>query len=164
MPEMLSASIIELFKLQISHEMYNSQFYTKVGMQLKNMGLDNIGNHFYCTQVEEELEHKKKICDYLIDRNINVEIIPVPEVEFNFISMSDVAMQYLNLEILTTERLKNIAKEALMESDFITFNFASDMIDIQRVEESEALSFTDKIALTNNDMKVMLLFDANFSL
>jgi ferritin len=164
MAEMLSSNIIELLKLQVSHELYNSQFYTKVGMTLKNMGLDNIGNHFYDTQREEEQEHKKLLCDYLIDRNINIDFISVPEVIFNFSSMSDVADSYLALEMLTTDKLKSIAKVALMESDFITFNFMSKMIDIQRTEESEALSFKDKITLTNNDMKVILLFDANFSL
>jgi ferritin len=164
MTEMLSTNLVELFKLQISHELYNSQFYTKVGMTLKNMGLDNIGNHFYDTQREEEQGHKKLLCDYLIDRNINVEIIPIPEVNFNFTTMSDVASQYLALEMLTTARLKEIAKVALIESDFITFGFVTEMINIQRVEESEALSFKDKITLINDDMKVVLLFDANFSL
>ncbi len=45
---------------------------------------------------------------------------------------------YLDLEIETTESIKLLCKQALVDSDFISFNFLNDFIKDQLSEENEA--------------------------
>lgn len=160
----VSPRLVELLNQQITHEAYNSQLYHKLGGHLINMGLNNIGDFFYSNQVDEEHDHQKMVSKYLTDRNEKVEMYTVPAVDENFNSMTFIQFMelYLRTEQSTTEKLKNIASISLEESDFLTFKFAQDLLEIQRVEEEESITMLDRAKMTENDMKVILLWDTNF--
>lgn len=158
----ISSEILSLLNLQIAHELYNSSLYRKLGSHLKRLGLDNIGSFFAEDQVNEEISHAESITRFIEDRNEKVEALQIPEVKVEFNSMMQIADLYLNQEQTTTEKLKMIARTAIDENDFITFDFIREMITKQRTEESEALTFKDRAYMTGNDTKTILIWDANF--
>lgn len=154
--------MVQLLNEQIAHEKYNASKYLKLGSRLKNKGLENIGAHFSKTQYEEENSHASMIANYLTDRNADVEALGVEPCNEVFDSIIAIGQSYLAQEQLTTQRLENIARIALQDMDFLTFKFAQDMLEIQRVEEDEAQTFLDKSLLTGGDWAFILIWDANF--
>lgn len=158
----LSSAILQLLNEQIAHELYNSNLYKKIGSYLKNIGLDNIGDHFYDDQTKEEHSHADKITSFLVDRNEKVELLSIPEVNIEFTDIIQIAELYVVQEQLTTSYLTKIASQSLIENDYITFGFMQEMINYQRVEESESITFRDRALMTQNDYKTVLIWDANF--
>jgi ferritin len=160
----ISEESLRLLNNQIKEEMYNSQFYRYIGSYLKQMGLDNIGSYFGDTQVQEEQSHSQMITDYINDRNEKVIVLPVPEVNIEFQSLTQLAELYLQREQITTAKLSIIASNALSESDFMLFDFMQGLVKIQRDEERDALSYLDRARMADNDLKTYLIWDANFKI
>ncbi len=160
----ISAKILDMLNKQIAHEGLNAQKYALIGAELKNIGLDNIGDHFFSNQVLEEQSHQQMIRKYIVDRNERVLGYSIPEFTFQYSDIFDVANLYLTTEKETTSKLKTIAVSALTESDLITYDFIMGMIKIQEAEEAEALSFFDKAKLSDGNPEILLLWDANFKL
>lgn len=158
----LDSTILRLLNEQIAHELYNSNFYRKIGSYLKNIGLDNLGSHFYDDQVSEEQGHAKLVTDFIVSRNEKVDSLTIPEVTISLRDIIQIAELYLKQEKDTTAKLSTIASQALSNADFITFGFMQDMIDKQRIEEEEAFTFLDKARMTQNDYKVVLVWDASY--
>lgn len=148
---------------QICVEGYNSQFYLKIFSCLKNKGLDNLAEFFQKQYFDEET-HKKKIVDYIVGRNEDVKLFSIPEVDFTFDGIVSLSETYLEREKNTTESLKRIASAAVNEGDYLTYNFAIDLLREQFEEEEKAFTFKDKALLTSDDWGHVLLWDANFKL
>jgi len=159
----VSSNLLQLLNEQISHEGYNAQLYLKIGTYLRNKGLNKMAAHFI-GQVDEEHSHQKKIADYLTDRNEEVLALTIPEVALSFTGIKQIAFLYLKQEQDTTAKLKSIARAAFEENDLLTFRFLQEVLEYQRSEEDEALTFQDKAELANDDWQTILLWDANFSL
>ena len=86
---------------QIAHEMYNANLYLYICAFLRNKGLDNLAKHFE-GQHAEETEHAKEFVSLLTDLNADVYISEIDGIEMSFNTILDVALAYLNREILTT--------------------------------------------------------------
>lgn len=159
----ISPELLQKLYLQIFMEGYNSQFYLKIFTCLKNMGLDNIAK-FFDDQHNDEHNHKKKIVDYIVGRNEDVQLYSIPETIFTLSSMTQLAQDYLNREKQTTESLKAIAKHAVSAGDYLTYNFMIDMLREQYEEEEKAFTFKDKAGLVGDSWSSVLLWDSNFQL
>lgn len=157
----ISSQLIQMLNEQLAHEAYNSRLYLKIGAYVKNLGLDNIASLFY-GQFDEENGHQKKVVDYLTDRNELVLCLNVPNVDFNPTTLTSIADAYLKQEQLTTAMLKEIAKQAMAEMDLMTFKWAQDMLEQQRIEEEEAITFRDKMYMAGDNLKTLVLLDAEF--
>jgi ferritin len=158
----ISEESLRLLNEQVRHELWNSSIYRYIGSYLKKMGLDNIGDFFYKTQVQEEFEHSNLISDYINDRNENVLALSVPDGNLQIKSLTNLAELYNERETITTEKLNMIANQAFNEGDYMLFDFMREMIAKQRVEMEESLTFLDKARMADNDLKTWLIWDANF--
>lgn len=159
----ISTKTLTMLIQQISDESYNAHLYLKIYSYLKNKGLDNMAAHFR-HQFEEEIEHQKMIADYITDRNEDIIVLGVNEVDFEPTNLLEVANTYLKQEQHTTKKLINIAKSAFEESDFITFSFMQEMINNQKEEEEEAFTFLDKVELIGEDWSNIVLLDQAFKI
>lgn len=159
----VSNKLIGMIHDQIAHEAYNAHLYLKIATNLENMGLDNIAKHFH-GQFAEENEHQAKFSGYLTDRNENVVIKSTPAVDVNPSDIVDIADKYLKQEQLTTKKIKDISKVAWDEWDLLTFNFLHEMLEIQLIEEKEALTFRDQAKFIGSDKSALLLWNMNFKL
>jgi ferritin len=158
----ISEVSLGLLNNQIKNELQNSNRYRYIGSYLKKLGLDNIGNFFAVDQVNEEFEHSKLITDYINDRNEQVETLPVPSGNVQINSLTNLAELYNEFEKATTASLSAIFKQAFDEGDYMLADFLRELIQKQRVEESESETFLDKAKMADNDLKTWLIWDANF--
>lgn len=157
----VSDALIGMLHEQMAHELYNAQLYLKIATNLRNQGLDNLAKLFD-GQVVEEHGHQALIAAYLTDRNEDVELVAIEAVNENPKDILEIASKFVSQEQLTTKKLKAIAKAAWDEWDLITFQFVQDLINKQRIEEAEALSFQDQAELTGGNKPTVLLWNMNF--
>ena len=158
----LSPKLLKMLCEQIAHESYNSHLYLKMSSALKINGLDKLGAHFD-GQFSEENGHQKLVADFISDRNEPAQIMAVPAVDVDPSGILEIAQLYVKQEKLTTAKLKAIAKAAWDEFDLIAFDFLSEMIDKQRVEEEEAMTFADQAALTKGEPSAVLFWNNTYA-
>ena len=89
--------------------------------------------------MEEELSHAKKIIDFCTNAGVELNFEQIDKIDLSE-SFDPVKLmtKYLDLEIETTESIRRLCKQALVDSDFISFNFLNDFIKDQLSEENEA--------------------------
>lgn len=160
----ISEESLRLLNEQLKSELHNSQKYRYIGSYLKRIGLNNIGDYFLSHQVNEEISHCDAITNYINDRDEKVLTHPIPSGNVEFNSLTELADLYLELEQQTTMKLSVIASQALSEGDFMLYDFMLEMVRKQREEEDHALSFKNRADMAQNDMKIWLLWDADFKI
>ena len=167
----ISDDLLLLFHQQIVHELFNSQLYKYIGAVLKNIGLDNIGDFFFgeASEATGEISHQLIVINYLIDRNMPVEFLPIPDLGFTLDSTSptllkDIGEKYVAQEKQTTQYLKNITGLALEQDDFLSYDLGLGMLHEQREEEALSQSFLDKVNLLGTSLSEWVLFDKDFEL
>lgn len=150
----LASSICE----QLGHEKFNANLYLYIAGFLKNKGFDNLAKHFE-EQHDEETNHSKMIYGLLTDLNSEVIVPEIDDPTFPINSILDVAKAYLDREILTTESLNEIKKQAIEDDNCIVEEFVRGMITLQQNELSEATDFDDKAQIIGEDWKWVLMWD-----
>ena len=156
--KLISDNLISVLIEQLGHEKYNANLYLFIGGFLKNKGLNNLAKIFE-GQYTEEIEHAMMIYNLLTDMNAPVVIPEIPRIEFVFNSIIDIANQYLEREILTTQSLDDIKKLAIEENNPVVEERMRYMITLQQHEYSEATDFVDKAELTGGDWRFVFLWD-----
>lgn len=146
MKPLMSDNLRNALCQQISHEKYNSNLYMYICGFLRNKGLDNLAKHFE-EQHNEEFEHSIEFFNLLTDLNADVIIPEIDEIDFPIAVIHDIAMVYLDREILTTTSINEIKKMAISEDCPVVEEKMRDMISKQQVEYEEATSFMDKAML-----------------
>ena len=134
----VSDALAGLLMIQIKHEQTNANTYGVMSNYFDSIGLNSC-HKWFSHQMEEELNHAKKIIDFCTDAGVELSFNQVDKVDLSD-SFDPVKLmtKYLDLEIETTESIKVLCKQALVDSDFISFNFLNDFIKDQLSEENEA--------------------------
>lgn len=158
MNKLISDELTSSLQEQVGHEKFNANLYLFIAGWLKNKGLNNLASHFD-SQHDEETQHAKIIFDLLTDLNAPVRIPEIGEVNLSFGNVLDIAKAYLDREILTTESLNDIKKQAIEEDNPVVEERMREMIKLQQAEYSEATDWMDKAEMIGNDWKFVLLWD-----
>jgi len=140
---------------QIAHEMYNANLYLYICAFLRNKGLDNLAKHFE-GQHAEETEHAKEFVSLLTDLNADVYISEIDGIEMSFNTILDVALAYLNREILTTASIQGIKELSIQNNNPVVEEKMRNMITKQQKEYEEATTFLDKASVLTEWWQVFL--------
>ena len=140
---LLNESLSSALHEQWSQERFNSHVYLYIAGYLKNMGLDNIAKLFL-NQHDEEISHSKQIFDFLTDTNSEIKILEVPAVSVDCSTIGNIAKEYLQREIATTDSLNSIKLLAIEQNEPLTEEFMRTMLSQQVKEIEEANGFMDK--------------------
>lgn len=162
MMPLISESVRESLIQQISHELYNSNFYMRVGAFLQSKGLKNMAK-FFENQIKEEREHADIVYKLLTDLGDDFQVPEVDAVSIDFSSLPVLAEAYLQREMETTISLKEIMDMAAEENSagcsVVQARMLS-MIKKQQSELDEASTFYQKVSIIGDDWKTALLLDA----
>jgi len=118
---------------QITSEAYASQLYLQMSMWAEDKGLPG-ASKFFRGHVAEEMDHRNRLVDYLVecDAPVRLQAIPAPTADFDsLVSIIDAAYDH---EKLVTEQIDALASLALDRRDFNTFNMLQWFIAEQREE------------------------------
>ena len=147
---LISETLCQALCAQLSHERYNAGVYLYLASFLQNKGLDGLAKLFL-EHWDEENSHAKQIQEFLVDMNATVHMLSVGDVNEPLDTVIDIAELYLSTEKETTESLSAIKEISIEEGNCVAEEFLRKMIDQQRNEYKEALTFYDNAELTGGD-------------
>ncbi len=153
--------IFKALNEQIKLEFYSSYLYLSMASYFENIPLDGMGKWFR-KQSREENEHGMKIFDYIIDRNLHVDLpaIDKPTVVFN--SIHEIFLLALKHEQKVTHSIHQLYELAMEQKDYATKVFLEWFITEQVEEEKNAQDNLDLIQLIGDDRAALLVLDQDF--
>ncbi len=158
---MMNEKIFKALNEQIKHEFYSSYLYLSIASYLENIPLDGFGK-WYRKQAAEEHEHAMKIYNYILDRNMHVDLQAIEKPANKFNSVKEVLELSLEHEKKVTHWIHQIYDLAVQEKDHATHIFLQWFITEQVEEEKNANDNLDLINLIGDDKAALLVLDQNF--
>lgn len=158
----MNDKIFKALNEQIKLEFYSSFLYLSIASYYENIPLEGFSKWFR-KQSQEEQEHGMKIYDYILDRNLHVDLQAIDKPQVKFKSDVEIFTLALEHEQKVTKSIYNIYDMAVKEKDHATHVFLQWFITEQVEEEKNAQDNLDQIKLFGNDKAALLILDQNFS-
>lgn len=158
----MNEKVFKALNEQIKHEFYSSFLYLSIASYLENIPLEGFAKWFR-KQSHEEHEHAMKIYDYILDRNMHVDLQAIEKPTVKFKSVKEVFEMALKHEQKVTHWIHEIYELALKEKDHATAVFLQWFISEQVEEEKNANDNLDQIVLIGDDKSALLVLDQNFA-
>jgi ferritin len=133
-----------LLQDQIRNEFTASQQYIAIAVYFDGADLPQLAKHFY-NQSLEERNHAMMLVQYLLDRDIEVEIPGVDTVCNQFDEPRDALVLALKQERTVTEQISRLAGVARDEGDYLGEQFMQWFLK-EQVEEVASISTLVRIA------------------
>ncbi len=129
---------------QIRTEFGASQQYLAIAIYFDGADLPQLAKHFYGQSIEER-NHAMMLVQYLLDRDVDVEIPGVDPVRNAFETPSDALMLALDQERTVTEQISRLAGVARDEGDYLGEQFMQWFLK-EQVEEVAQMTTLVRIA------------------
>ena len=129
---------------QIRSEFGASQQYLAIAVYFDGADLPQLAKHFYAQAIEER-NHAMMLVQYLLDRDIDVEIPGVDPVRSAFDAPRDALVLALEQERTVTEQISRLAGVARDEGDYLGEQFMQWFLK-EQVEEVALMTTLVRIA------------------
>ena len=133
-----------LLQEQIHHEFTNAQQYIAMAVYFDGADLRQLAKHFYAQAVEER-NHAMMLVQYLLDRDVRVEVPGVDGVRNAFDTPRDALALALDQERLVTEQVSRLAAVARDEGDYLGEQFVQWFLK-EQVEEMALMTSLVRVA------------------
>lgn len=130
---MIHEDLVQPLHDQITSEAYASQVYLQMSMWSEDKGLPG-ASAFFRSHVAEELDHRNRLVDYLVEAGVPVRLQAIPAPTADYESLVAVVNSAYAHEKTVTEQIDALAGLALDRKDFNTFNMLQWFIAEQREE------------------------------
>lgn len=157
----MNDKIYKALNEQIKHEFYSSYLYLSIASYFENIPLDGFAKWFR-KQASEEHEHAMKIFNYIIDRNLHVDLQAIEKPPFKFNSIEEIFELALKHEKKVTHWITQIYELAIQENDHATHIFLQWFISEQVEEEKNAQDNLDRIKLIGDDKAALFVIDQQY--
>lgn len=133
-----------LLQEQVYHEFTNAQQYIAMAVYFDGADLRQLAKHFYAQAVEER-NHAMMLVQYLLDRDVRVEVPGVDGVRNAFDTPRDALALALDQERLVTEQVSRLAAVARDEGDYLGEQFMQWFLK-EQVEEMALITSLVRVA------------------
>ena len=133
-----------LLREQIRSEFTASQQYIAIAVYFDGSDLPRLAAHFYAQAVEER-NHAMMLVQYLLDRDLDVDIPGIDAVQNSFDTPSQALRLALKQERTVTEQISRLASVAREEGDYLGEQFMQWFLK-EQVEEVATISSLVRIA------------------
>jgi ferritin len=156
---MISEKMQQLLNEQLQKELYSAYFYLSMEAYLEEQNLKGFA-HFFRVQLQEERDHAMMFFKYISHVQGNVKLLQIdqPNIEFN--SPLDVFKAAYNHELFVTKSIYSIIDLSIEERDHKSNAFLQWFVNEQAEEESNMDGNVKKLQLIGDDMKGILMMDA----
>lgn len=141
--------LLENLNNQLNREFFASYLYFAMATYFTEINMEGFAkltkNH-----AKEELEHAKRIYDYIILRNEKVTLQKIDAPDTNWLNPIDAVSSALDHEKFVTENITRLYKEAEEKSDYALKVFLSWFVNEQVEEEHLFQSMLDKMNYIND--------------
>jgi bacterioferritin B len=129
---------------QIRNEFSASQQYLAIAVYFDGADLPQLAKHFYGQAIEER-NHAMMLVQYLLDRDIDIEIPGVDAVRNAFDTPRDALVLALEQERTVTEQISRLASVARDEGDYLGEQFMQWFLS-EQVEEVALMTTLVRVA------------------
>lgn len=133
-----------LLREQIRSEFTASQQYVAIAVYFDGADLPRLAAHFYAQAVEER-NHAMMLVQYLLDRDIDVEIPGIDGVQNQFDTPAQALRLSLDQERTVTEQVTRLASVAREEGDYLGEQFMQWFLK-EQVEEVATITTLVRIS------------------
>lgn len=133
-----------LLREQIRSEFTASQQYVAIAVYFDGADLPQLAKHFYAQAVEER-NHAMMLVQYLLDRDIDVDIPGVDAVQNQFDTPAQALRLSLDQERTVTEQVSRLASVAREEGDYLGEQFMQWFLK-EQVEEVATITTLVRIS------------------
>jgi ferritin len=140
---MTKSKFNDLLSLQIGNEFSASQQYVAVAVWFANQDLPQLAKYFYRQSVEER-NHAMMMVQYMLDRDVHVEIPGVPAVRNDFTSVTEPLALALQQEKEVTRSIEGLFRAARAEDDALGEQF---MLWFLKEQVEEVASMTTLLTI-----------------
>ncbi len=141
---MTKSKFNDLLSLQIGNEFSASQQYVAVAVWFANQDLPQLARYFFRQSVEER-NHAMMMVQYMLDRDVPVEVPGVPAVRNDFASVTEPLALALQQEKEVTRSIEGLFRAARAEDDALGEQFMLWFLK-EQVEEVAAMTTLLNIA------------------
>ena len=154
LPKKIEASLNEQINMEL-----NAQYqYLAMAAWMDGQGFRGFAN-WLRMQAEEEFQHAMKIFDYLLNRDGNVDLKPIPSPKNKYKSIIDVFQTSLMQEREGSVKIGEIYQLADKTEDFQTKSFVRWFIDEQIEEETTVRQMCDSLKIAGNEPAALFMLD-----
>lgn len=155
---MISKNLENAINEQINFEFYSAYTYLAMSSYAEEIDFPGAAN-FFKIQAQEELDHARKMYDYLFQKGgkVVLEAIEKPKAEFD--NLLNIFEEGLKHEQTVTKRIYNIANIALDEKEHATMSFLSWFVDEQVEEEENFTNLVKKIKRASGNEANLYMID-----
>jgi bacterioferritin B len=133
-----------LLQEQVYNEFTSSQQYIAIAVYFADTDLPQLAKHFY-SQAVEERNHAMMLVQYLLDRDVRVEIPGVDAVRNQFAAPRDALALALDQERAVTDQVSRLAAVARDEADYLGEQFMQWFLK-EQVEEMALMTTLLRVA------------------
>lgn len=137
-------SLLEDINAQINREFYAAYLYFAMATYFAEINMEGFAK-LTKSHAKEELEHAKKLYDYLILRDEKVSLLRIEAPDTSWANPIDAIQAALNHEKFVTENIHRLYKNAVEKEDFALKVFLSWFVSEQVEEEHLFQSMLDKM-------------------
>ncbi len=143
---MLNEEIQEKLNQQVNNELYAAYIYQAMGAQFEAESLEGFAS-WMDLQTQEELEHARKIYDYINERGGRVELRAIAEPPKDFCTPLEAFQAALEHEEMVTGKINELVSLARKHDDYATESFLQWFVDEQVEEEDSVNAIIDKLEM-----------------
>ena len=140
-PELLPKPIVDLLLPRLSDEFKAYYFYRAAANWCKGVGFMKAGAFFH-NESDDELEHAKKIEDFLVDWNVDPDLPTIMKPQIKFKSLMEVIEKAYELEFNLYEAYEETSMKIFKAGDVCAFDFLQPLRAIQTKSVAE---YSDKL-------------------
>ncbi len=155
---MISKNLENAINEQINFEFYSAYTYLAMSAYAEEIDFPGVAN-FFKIQAQEELDHARRMYDYLFQKGgkVVLEAIEKPKAEFD--NLLNIFEEGLKHEQTVTKRIYDIANIALDEKEHATMSFLSWFVDEQVEEEENFTNLVKKIKRASGNEANLYMID-----
>lgn len=157
----INEEAIALLNYRIQQEQYTSKVYEQMSLFLQNesyLQSAKVWKKFS----EEELEHANLAKEYLMSFNVMPELMTIEEPMNDFKDLVDIIQKTYDLEVKTTEQVKDLSDKAFELKDWSLFSLSQKYTIFQIEGMDEANTLMDLSKMTTDKLILDKYIGENF--
>lgn len=155
---MINDTVLKALNDQINNELYSAYMYLALATYFNRKALTGFAN-WMLWQSREELEHAKKLYDFMDDNDAPIEFREIRRPRAEFESPEDAMRTALEAEQDNTEQINDLYELAVNNKDHATEVLMQWFIQEQVEEEKNARTLLERLRLAGSDKAALLMLD-----
>ncbi|MGM0639814.1 MAG: ferritin [Thermotogota bacterium] len=154
----MKEKLVNALNEQVNKELYSAYIYQSMAAYFDSKNLEGF-SAWMDVQAQEEMEHARKIYDFIQDRGGRVKLTAIDEPKHEWESPLEVFTDALEHEEFVTDSINKLVDLAIEENDHAMNNFLQWFVAEQVEEEKTTGDIKDKLQLIGDNVQALLNFD-----